>query len=1191
VADFDIDAWASDASEAVADAPKMTFGNVVIDPPETYNYGQDSSRFGAREVYIDRKFAGNVFLTQDGKTWRAMSPDTKKRKDGFVSPEAAARWLDRFKGEAVDEASRISITRGMANAMGRGGGTIARRCEGCGLGIPRYRGRYPSVCPSCGGDLVEADDPVKESVGPLREGVETADAMVAYIKSKITHLHDYKFNVYSGSVVGLTSVSVDFFQCPPNASDLDTWNAKAFIKITINEGKGLPSWKVGAPTPAKVSTAVARVRGAFQFRNKTGEPQKVADYVIEWFKKNVPFKTESIDPSPFYPRGFAINEKWLGERTLYLPANAASFLRQVAIKKVHDLISPSLVFVSDDGHAMGYVAKFALAGGHEPRIEFAVFPDDIDDGDGPTDGTALGWVAEIRDVYGKSPVPGVARRRFYEGIGGTVNDAVKNLKRVWQGTRTLESVVAESPVATSTHDVVQARTRIMSDASKALGTRIASLEVKHRFNSFFLLVRDGSGHYWTSMEDDAPTTIDPDEWLVSVADGRTVKWADAKSWVRESSGPVVAVSLVPRLQKIIEAGTHLTDESVDDARSVRRLVPFDVVEKELPGGVAGLEMFLEGPVGESTYFRLEGPMDPVLIFEVNHAAKAVTVYATESPASILGSDPRDQLDSTNVHEADDYDAMVMGESLDEVYETPTRDDLADAYGRTPTPGYILNPTRPSGATRAHGPVRFRIGANKTRKPRYDLAQAIQNRRNAKRGLASRIAAAKKWHRGVAGQELHKSLGRYNTGNHRGEGAEEIRQDAAIQAANESVSGLVPSAVALEIDLPPSLGYPREEMPQIEDTYAFLEYLRSMGAVVSKEQVPVKNLHGSQDVDPEKVKAMAALDVDTLRAPIISSKDDFILDGHHRWAALYYLGPLNQIETYRVMLSFTDLLKLAREWSGATYKVVGEAVDEGVHRPEDRIRAVGGKWAARDFGDSHEMPVLFATRREALDAAARQEVMARERGVTDHDEQAIKDALAPKTPAKTPLSKIVRSSNKKNAPPGGWTSADRVTEANASILPGVPERSVDDIFDALMRRLVVIESTDVLEDVEFTDKGGIYLFFDPSLSPAEVDEVMRALQSEEPGMVLIASPDKSLPGETATSDWWVTYLPGKTQEGQEPIDPNMYAREPGQAGAPKQQMVVQAQTTLDAIAASVDTAKLVQAAASKSKGDENTETKV
>jgi hypothetical protein len=537
----------------------------------------------------------------------------------------------------------------------------------------------------------------------------------------------------------------------------------------------------------------------------------------------------------------------------------------------------------------------------------------------------------------------------------------------------------------------------------------------------------------------------------------------------ESVTPVVAVSMVPRLQALIEAGHRWTPTGHDPlVDSPCLTLQFAAVETLMPGGVQGLGWFLEGPVGErpQVFYRVERHTDPVLLFVVSEDTKSVVIQATRAPETRLGFDPRAQFVDEDLREA-------------EVLDSLTKPTAKGVFARHPGVG--------SGAQRVHGGFRFEIGHNRKRRPRTDITLAIQNRRNSRRGLAGRVRAAKKFHRSITGQSMHKDLARFNRGNHRGESG------ASLYAA------LQEELVAL----PKSFGIPREEMPQIEGSQVgpFLRFLREHGVSVELIPVRVGSVRGTQaNVDVDKVAKMVGDLVDApedhpLRDPVISSNDGYILDGHHRWAARMCLDPTDAaMETWRVDLPIVELLRLAREFDGATYKAVGEGVD-----------SVPNAQPANPTG-----PV----------------------------------------PNSVPY----------------VSSAD--------------ERSVDEIFDSILRKLIVIESTDVLEDVEFTEDGAIYLFFDPTLSRPEIDEIMQEIATGEPDLKLIASPDQSLPGETQGCDWWVAFLPRKAAPTQP--NPNVYAHTPGAPGQvqPKQQMVVMATTTLDAIAASVDVDAALQAAGKK-----------
>lgn len=111
----------------------------------------------------------------------------------------------------------------------------------------------------------------------------------------------------------------------------------------------------------------------------------------------------------------------------------------------------------------------------------------------------------------------------------------------------------------------------------------------------------------------------------------------------------------------------------------------------------------------------------------------------------------------------------------------------------------------------------------------------------------------------------------------------------------------------------------------------------------------------------------------------------------------------------------------------------EAALQAVHMgrssasPDRVAKDSAGKWWVRVFGHYQSIPSPFRTKREALEAAARNEEALRERGITSEQEAAVLAALQPRSfgrPApKAKLSRIVRGMG--GAPPGGWTDADRV----------------------------------------------------------------------------------------------------------------------------------------------------------------------
>jgi hypothetical protein len=143
--------------------------------------------------------------------------------------------------------------------------------------------------------------------------------------------------------------------------------------------------------------------------------------------------------------------------------------------------------------------------------------------------------------------------------------------------------------------------------------------------------------------------------------------------------------------------------------------------------------------------------------------------------------------------------------------------------------------------------------------------------------------------------------------------------------------LVEAAIAahpVNVYVPPgSLNVPRNAMPQIKSDLVshFLIYLRDHGIRVTTEKVTVSVLHPTQkEINLEKVESMMLVAPErALSKPVITSDDNYILDGHHRWLALLNRDPHFRIDTYRVHCKIHDLLKYANGFPGTTYKTMTE----------------------------------------------------------------------------------------------------------------------------------------------------------------------------------------------------------------------------------------------------------------------------
>lgn len=212
---------------------------------------------------------------------------------------------------------------------------------------------------------------------------------------------------------------------------------------------------------------------------------------------------------------------------------------------------------------------------------------------------------------------------------------------------------------------------------------------------------------------------------------------------------ISCTSQVPRLQQVIDGGTRAGRPCVYSSNSF--IVPYEHVTRAVPEGVHGLTAFLEGPV-QGRYYRVEDPGDPVIILELDDTLNRARLFATDNPASYLGADPRREFVETQLDE--------RGGPFGAPNTAPPAENQATVREARPKDGGKRHKPGDKQTTPYDG-FRFSVGHNKSRKPRRDMMRAMQNRRNARRGLAKRTKASKDWHRSPDGERLHKALGRYN----------------------------------------------------------------------------------------------------------------------------------------------------------------------------------------------------------------------------------------------------------------------------------------------------------------------------------------------------------------------------------------------------------------------------------------------
>jgi GNAT superfamily N-acetyltransferase len=132
----------------------------------------------------------------------------------------------------------------------------------------------------------------------------------------------------------------------------------------------------------------------------------------------------------------------------------------------------------------------------------------------------------------------------------------------------------------------------------------------------------------------------------------------------------------------------------------------------------------------------------------------------------------------------------------------------------------------------------------------------------------------------------------------------------------------------------SKGIPRVQMPQLdkEATKRFRKYLEAKGFKITREKEKASYLRATQDeLNGAKVAANAA-SYDKGKEPrrIIVSRDNYILDGHHKWAAMLGIDSRDgkfgdkDMKVSRVDASITELLAETQAFGATT----GASVESG-----------------------------------------------------------------------------------------------------------------------------------------------------------------------------------------------------------------------------------------------------------------------
>jgi hypothetical protein len=127
----------------------------------------------------------------------------------------------------------------------------------------------------------------------------------------------------------------------------------------------------------------------------------------------------------------------------------------------------------------------------------------------------------------------------------------------------------------------------------------------------------------------------------------------------------------------------------------------------------------------------------------------------------------------------------------------------------------------------------------------------------------------------------------------------------------------------------SLGIKREDMPQIDDSKQgdFLSWLSDQGIKYRSGKIKVADLNPSQK-ELSYDSSMKILDSgnDKLNKPlIISSNGNYVIDGHHRWYALFLKDSNSFANATIIDMEPKKLIAAMKEFDGVKFKDMNNKV--------------------------------------------------------------------------------------------------------------------------------------------------------------------------------------------------------------------------------------------------------------------------
>lgn len=117
---------------------------------------------------------------------------------------------------------------------------------------------------------------------------------------------------------------------------------------------------------------------------------------------------------------------------------------------------------------------------------------------------------------------------------------------------------------------------------------------------------------------------------------------------------------------------------------------------------------------------------------------------------------------------------------------------------------------------------------------------------------------------------------------------------------------------------------RHNMPQISagDMDSFLSMIKKNGITVDRGNKAVKTLKPVQkELNHDAINRMGEAPPEIKNKPVIVSKDNYILDGHHRWAHKKSLGENTKVLCVTIGVNYDKLVEIAKKFDKVYYKDV------------------------------------------------------------------------------------------------------------------------------------------------------------------------------------------------------------------------------------------------------------------------------